>query len=128
MKFNLLSKMSVVVVSLALLVGCGVKPIKNINSATIYNKTSIENIEKAIVRAGAGLGWRMDKRSDGHIVGKLALRKHLAIVNITYNQNSYAINYADSTNLDYTNGKIHSNYNGWITNLEHAINNQLSLL
>ncbi|MBA5248126.1 MAG: hypothetical protein FE834_01125 [Gammaproteobacteria bacterium] len=122
-----MSKMSVVVVSLALLVGCGVKPIKNINSATIYNKTSIENIEKAIVRAGVGLGWVMNKKSDGRIVGKLALRKHLAIVNITYDQNSYSINYVSSSNLDYANGKIHGNYNGWITNLEHAINSQLSL-
>jgi hypothetical protein len=31
------------------------------------------NVEKAIVRAGTDLGWMMTKKSDKHIVGKLAL-------------------------------------------------------
>jgi predicted naringenin-chalcone synthase len=43
---------------------------------------SVANIEKAIVRAGTGLGWVMTKKSDKHIVGKLALRKHLAVIDI----------------------------------------------
>jgi hypothetical protein len=49
--------------------------------------------DKAIVRAGTGLGWVMTKKSDKHIVGKLALRKHLAVIDITFDENSYSIKF-----------------------------------
>jgi hypothetical protein len=39
----------------------------------------------------------MTKKSDKHIVGKLALRKHLAVIDITFDENSYSIKYKDST-------------------------------
>ena len=128
MKFNLFSKVSIVAISLALLVGCGTAPVRNVDSAMIAGETSIANVEKAIVRAGSGLGWMMSKKSDGHILGKLALRSHLAVVDITFNKSSYSINYVNSEGLKYSGGKIHTNYNGWIENLEKAINIQLSIL
>jgi hypothetical protein len=31
--------------------------------------------------------WVMTKKSDKHIVGKLALRKHLAVIDITFDEN-----------------------------------------
>lgn len=128
MRFNLLGKISVIAVSLALLVGCGTAPVKNVDSAIIVGEISIANVETAIIRAGSVLGWTMSKKSDGHILGKLALRKHLAVIDITYNKSSYSIKYVDSTNLKYSDGLIHTNYNGWIENLEKAINIQLSIL
>jgi len=128
MQFKLLGKISVIVISLALLVGCGTAPVKNVDSAMITGVNSIENVEKAISRAGAGLGWVMTKKSDGNIVGKLALRSHLAVIDITYDKSSYSIKYVDSTNLKYSGGEIHTNYNGWISNLQQAINIQLSIL
>jgi len=128
MKFNLLGKISVIAVSLALLVGCGTAPVRDVDSAMISGENTITNVEKAISRAGAGLGWSMTKKSDGHILGKLALRKHLAVIDITYSKSSYSIKYVDSTNLKYSGGLIHTNYNGWIENLEKAINIQLSIL
>ena len=40
----------------------------------------------------------------------------------------YSITYKESTNLDYMNGQIHRNYNGWIENLDRDIRaNLLSL-
>ncbi|HIL87055.1 MAG: hypothetical protein ABGW72_00200 [bacterium] len=128
MKFNLFGKISVIVVSLALLVGCGTAPVRNVDSAMIPGENSISTVEKAISRAGAGLGWVMTKKSDGNIVGKLALRSHLAVIDITYDKSSYSIKYVDSTNLNYSGGEIHTNYNGWISNLQKAINIQLSIL
>ncbi|MBT6914673.1 MAG: hypothetical protein HOA38_04475 [Candidatus Marinimicrobia bacterium] len=128
MKFNLFGKISVIVVSLALLVGCGTAPVRNVDSAMIPGENSISTVEKAISRAGAGLGWVMTKKSDGNITGKLALRSHLAVIDITYDKSSYSIKYVDSTNLNYTGGEIHTNYNGWIENLQKAINIQLSIL
>ena len=38
----------------------------------------------------------------------------------------YAI--ANSDNLHYKDGTIHSNYNGWVQNLDRGIKNQLNLL
>jgi len=128
MKFNLISKISIVAVSLALLVGCGTAPVKNVESAMIAGEISIANVETAIIRAGSVLGWTMSKKSDGHILGELALRKHLAVIDITFDKGSYSIRYVDSTNLQFSGGKIHTNYNGWIENLEKAINIQLSIL
>ncbi|WP_428088022.1 hypothetical protein [Candidatus Thioglobus sp.] len=128
MKFNLFGKISVIAISLALLVGCGTAPVRNVDSAAISGAHSITSVEKAINRAGASLGWNVNKKSDGHMVGKLALRRHLAVVDITYNQSSYSIKYVDSSNLNYADGKIHTNYNGWIQNLEKAIDIQLSIL
>jgi hypothetical protein len=127
MKFNLLGKISIIIVSLALLAGCGTALVRNVDSAMIAGNHSVANIEKAIVRAGTGLGWVMTKKSDKHIVGKLALRKHLAVIDITFDENSYSIKYKDSTNLGYNGSSIHSNYNGWIQNLQKAIVHFFSL-
>jgi len=128
MKFNLLGKISIIVISLALLAGCKTATVRNVDSAMILGDITIVNVENAINRAGSTLGWSLTKKSDGHILGKLALRSHLAVVDITYNKSSYSITYVDSTNLKYSNGVIHKNYNGWIENLEKAINVQLSMM
>ncbi|SMM99144.1 hypothetical protein SPONL_398 [uncultured Candidatus Thioglobus sp.] len=128
MKFNLLGKISVIMVSLALLASCGTAPVRNVNSAAFSDNSSIANIEAAIIRAGSGLGWVMSKKSDGHILGRLALRSHLAIIDITYNKNNYSIKYKNSENLNYDGTNIHTNYNGWIQNLQKAIGVQMSIL
>jgi hypothetical protein len=114
MKFNLLGKISIIIVSLALLAGCGAALVRNVDAAMITGNHSVANVEKAIVRAGTDLGWMMTKKSDKHIVGKLALRTHLAVIDITFDKNSHSIKYKDSTNLGYNGSSIHSNYNGWI--------------
>jgi hypothetical protein len=126
MKFNLLGKISIIIVSLALLAGCGAALVRNVDAAMITGNHSVANVEKAIVRAGTDLGWMMTKKSDKHIVGKLALRTHLAVIDITFDKNSYSIKYKDSTNLGYNGSSIHSNYNGWIQNLQKAIALQIA--
>jgi len=128
MKFNLFGKISAILITLALLTGCGTAPVKNVDSAMISGGNSITDVEKAINRAGMGLGWSMKKISDGHIQGDLALRSHLAVVDITFNKDSYSIKHKNSTNLKYDGVNIHTNYNGWIENLTKAINIQISTL
>ncbi len=111
------------------LVACKSTPILNINNANFHTKDNIpiDNVTKGIIRAGTSLGWRMEEVKQGLIEGTLYLRTHMAAVNITYDTNSFSINYKDSTNLDHKmnggDGKevIHSNYNGWIQNLNSAI-------
>jgi hypothetical protein len=83
-------------------------------------------VQQAILRAGTQLGWQMQPEAPGRISGRLALRTHLAQVDIEHDTKSYSIKYRDSTNLMAGDGMIHRNYNGWIQNLEKAIRVQTS--
>lgn len=116
----------------ALGIGCRSSLVHNVeNTAVSVNEgqsISMKDIAKAITIAGAGLGWRMKAEGPGHMVGTLAVRDHVAIVDIKYNSETYSITYKNSTNLKYDGEYIHSNYNGWIQNLEKSINGQLAAL
>lgn len=118
------------VIAVLLMVGCRSAPLYNVTSAPIAasKPVTVADVEKAIMRAGAGLGWQITPREPGKIEGVLALRTHRAIVDISYDTKAYSITYKDSSNLDYDGTNIHSNYNGWIQNLDKAIRTQLSLL
>ena len=111
--------------------GCrGGAAIYNVNDHVIAannQKASMEDIEKAITRAGVGLGWVITKESPGELKATLKLRAHIAVVSIKYSTTQYSINYVSSTNLEYnaSNNTIHTNYNGWIKNLNQAIQSQL---
>jgi len=113
---------------LLMLAGCRSNPVFNIENAPIEisAKHSSNDIKKAIIRAGAGLGWQMKAKKRGHIVAYLYLRKHVAIVDITYTKKSYNIRYKSSQNLNYDGTNIHKNYNGWVQNLNRQIQVQLT--
>ncbi|HEC30312.1 MAG TPA: hypothetical protein ENI65_12065 [Gammaproteobacteria bacterium] len=109
--------------------GCGVRDVRNIENAAVATSSkgvALDNITKAIVRAGIALGWNMRVVKPGHIEATLYLRTHMAKVDVTYNNKDYSIKYKDSKNLDYDGTQIHSNYNGWVSNLSNGINAQLS--
>ena len=44
-----------------------------------------------------------------------------AAIDIRYTRNSYAITYRDSRDLGYKDGKIHRNYNRWVSMLDRDI-------
>jgi hypothetical protein len=48
------------------------------------------------------------------------------VVDIEHDAKSYSIKYRDSQNLNFADGQIHKNYNGWIQNLDKAIRAQLT--
>ena len=106
---------------------CGTRTIYNVPVTKIHAKSSSETVYRAIRNAGISLGWKIRKIKPGVAEGKLALRSHVAVVRISYNKSSYSIRYVQSTNLKYNPKKqtIHSNYNGWIQNLEKAIDARL---
>lgn len=112
---------------LILLAGCRANPVFNIENAPIEVsvKHSSKDIKKAIIRAGAGLGWQMKAKKSGHIVGTLFLREHVAVVDIKYTKKSYSITYKSSQNLNYDGINIHKNYNSWVKNLNRQIQAQL---
>jgi len=121
----------IAVIATLLFVACTTQPIVNVTESSFTTnkpKASMDEIRQAIVRAGAGLGWQMTPEKPGHIVGRLALRQHVAVVDIDYTPSTYSIRYKDSTNLEYDGQKIHRNYNGWVQNLDKAIKAQLANL
>ena len=105
-------------------------PVKTLSGKEL----TLDQVTKAIVLAGMGLKWEMNDASPGHIVATLNLRDHQAVVDILYNTSLYSIRYKSSVNLTVTPGDekvpgappylIHSNYNGWIENLDNAIRTQ----
>jgi hypothetical protein len=117
-------------IAIGLLAACRTAPIYNVHNSPVTHVAgqhyTIEQVQNAIDLAGVSLGWRMDPVSLGHTVGTLYLRDHTAVVDITYNANSYNIDYKDSRNLNHHGDKIHKNYNGWVHNLDKEIQLQLN--
>lgn len=123
----------IVIIATALmfiLAGCRSNPVYNVDDAPIQvsGNYSADDVKKAIIRAGAGLGWIMKEKKSGLISGTLYLRTHVAIIDIRYTKKAYSITYKDSQNLDYDGTNIHKNYNGWVQNLNRQIQAQLSAL
>ena len=85
-------------------------------------------VRQAIVAGGTSLGWRVVETAPGKLEGTLALRDHTAVVDIPYTAKSYSILYKRSEKLNEANGTIHSNYNGWVQNLDRAIRTEIARL
>ncbi len=117
-----LSRTLLAAVLLVLVAACSA-PVHNVESVPVVTQRHItlEEVKQAIITAGTGLGWEMMPQEDGRITGRLDIRKHVAIVDITYTDEDFSINYVDSTNLKYDGRLIHRNYNNWIMNLENRI-------
>jgi len=121
---------------LAAISGCRSDTVYNINDESIMsNKDNLteEDVKKAIIRAGSALGWSMSAKEPGKIIATLNIRKHMARVSIRYTTEKYSITYDNSRNLNYTVDEdegplIHSNYNGWVQNLDNSIKSQLNTL
>lgn len=118
--------------SLILIAGCApVHPIMNITDAPVVaNKPSVtlDEVGKAIVRAGAAIGIQMIISTPGHIVGTYAKTDFRAVFDVRYNTRSYSITYKDSQGLKYDGTNIHRQYNVWISNLDRNIRAQLSAI
>lgn len=129
---NKILRISVITLTAALvfLAGCRASPIYNVENAPIEitNKHTSKDIQKAIIRAGTGLGWQMKAKKPGHIVGTLYIRQFIAVVDINYTAKSYSITYKSSSGLNYDGTNIHKNYNGWVQNLDRRIQSQLTAI
>jgi hypothetical protein len=112
-----------------LMVGCTLRPIVNVTDQPVVaaagKQLTADQVRNAIVSAGNALGWVMTPVSPGQVSGRLLLRDHVAVVDVRYTANTYSITYKDSMNLNYRDGQIHKNYNGWIENLDRDIRNEL---
>ncbi|WP_407331327.1 hypothetical protein [Enterovibrio sp. 27052020O] len=111
------------------LAGCGrVQPIKNVENVPVAFNVPAASVKQAILASGADRGWVMTETSPGVIRGELFVRSHRAVIDVLYSDKSYSIDYVDSENLKYSDGKIHRNYNRWINNLDVDIRKKLAVL
>lgn len=126
---NLQLILVLILVGLFALTGCR-------KGAPVYNPTmpieygaelSQKDVEKAIILACPKTGWVPRKVDDNTIQATLNVRAHVAIVDITFDSDSYTITYKGSNNLKYNGETIHPNYNSWIKNLNNNINAELAL-
>jgi hypothetical protein len=110
--------------------GCRTSPIRNYSNQPVPPGATMAEVSKAIQAAGNGLGWAMKEEYPGMITGELYVRDHFAEVEIPYSRTDYSIRYKSSRNLKYDAAKktIHSNYNGWVENLDNAIRTGLARL
>ncbi len=127
---KILIKVMVLAVMAGAMIGCRSTPVYNVEQQTIVSNGSAKlgDVQKAIIASGASLGWQMKAVKPGHIVGTLYLRDHMAKIDVNYSTKSYSITYKDSNNLNYDGTNIHSNYNGWIQNLQRKIDAYLSAI
>ena len=114
---------------LSLVSACTSRPIANVTDQPVVTaagkQLTADQVRDGIIKAGTGLGWVMTPVSPGLISGRLSLRDHVAVVDIQYSAIVYSIRYKDSTNLNFSDGQIHRNYNGWIDNLDRDIRGEL---
>ena len=130
---RMVSGIVVVCLVMVVVVGCrGGGQIYNVKDAPVVTATgkepSLDDVQKAIIQAGAGLGWAMAVVKPGEIIGTLNVRSHQAVVTIPYTTKSFSILYKDSSTLKYNAEKqtIHENYTGWIQRLDGAIRSRLT--
>lgn len=111
-----------------LLAACRMAPVYSVQSEKLYSPqdAAFEDVTEAIKQAGIGLGWQMISNAPGSMTGRLALRTHVAVVDIQYDTKVFSILYSDSVNLKYNGSEIHQNYNSWVMNLKDAILVQVS--
>lgn len=108
------------------LAGCARKaPIDQVHSIVSTGHTEAQ-VKTAILKAGNQRKWIMSEAGPGVINGRLQSREHVAEVRITYSATGYSINYANSLNLQSSDGKIHKSYNRWVRNLDKDIQLNLS--
>jgi len=119
-------------VAFVALAGCTLVAVRNVNDAPVVTGSgkalTPDQVRVAIVGAGTGLGWTMAATTPGLVTGRIALRGHTAQIDVRYTATTYSIVYKDSTNLQYADGQIHKNYNGWIENLNRDIRGNLMAL
>lgn len=126
MQRRLITQFAAVAMVGLMFVACTTAPIVNPSvSLTSQPGRTTADVTNAIKAAGIRYGWEMVESGPGVITGTIHVRKHTAVVDISYDAESYHIEYRDSEQLDHLGNEIHKNYNRWVRNLQLEINSQL---
>ncbi len=119
------------IVSTLTAAGCQTAPIRNVTGASLSaapgTTLTMDQVAKAIGRAGQRLGWQIEQVRPGELTGTLKLRSHVAVVSITHDTLTFSIRYRESTNLLQSGQEIHKRYNTWVRNLEMGIQQEVAI-
>jgi hypothetical protein len=132
---------------LSALTACASRPaVLNIPVAVVRTSkdTVTDNdVRDAVVRAAAGVGWKIRDESGGKLVATRTEDSQTAVVTVNYHMSMYSIRYRDSRNLKYGRrsrgdlagsivdpdyATIDKKYNEWVRNLDQAIQTELASL
>lgn len=104
-----------------LFAGCRTTHVQSVE--THASAASVSAMEKAITEGARERGWAVSKIKPGEMEATLKVRSHVLVVTIPYNAQGYQILYKSSENLKYdpSDNSIHSNYQGWVRNLDKSI-------
>ena len=136
---SVLRPSAIVVIILALLVGCErVQPIYNVQNRLVpatLGSLGLDEIEKRIIDAAEATQWLATPVRPGVLRATNRWRQHEAVVKIEFNTKTYSIQYESSFNLlhrigfpetSYAGQKvIHRNYNRRVRQLELEIERRL---
>ncbi|QHF26504.1 hypothetical protein PspR32_01420 [Pseudomonas sp. R32] len=116
--------------ALAGLAGCTSKPVLTPQEQLVVGHNyNHEQVQQAILKAVANRGWTPRKVTPNLIQADILVRNTFyAAVDIHYSVSNFRINYRDSRELGYKDGKIHRNYNRWVNNLDKSILQELNKL
>ena len=120
-----------------LFAGCieGLYNVKNSPVPKFQNRSlSLDEVKTAIMRSSGtnNVRYEMSDVEPGLILCKLFKKRHEALVEIHYSQESFSILYQKSVNLRYAptsaegSETISRHYNTWIRNLDESIKRNLA--
>ena len=115
-----MKKVLVLAALLAVLAGCRSLPlVYNVPQHTVILAEG-KTMREAILQGGEGRRWMMSETAPGVITGRLTRRGHMVEVRSPYTANSYAIEYAGSSNMKYNakKNRIHPKYSQWVRKLD----------
>jgi hypothetical protein len=106
------------------------QPIHNITNHNIPQRgdaqLSSQEISQAIKDACVYKRWQPKQLEPGVIQAEITVRgRHTAVILISYDTDSYSIDYERSTGLDHRGNEIHRNYNKWVILLDEQISDRL---
>jgi hypothetical protein len=105
--------------------GCTSARVLNIQDAPIGASAQGQDAGPAIELALTRRGWQVTDRRPGAVDAAIDVRQHHAEITVSYDADSFSIDYRDSRGLEYRNGSIHRNYNRWISRLDNNIRTSL---
>lgn len=135
--FGQRSTFVVLLMGVLALAGCRTAQIENVadapyglSASTSAARLTLEDYEKAIIRAGSRRNWLFERVETGHLIGTNDVRgKHTAVVDVKFDTETFSITFNRSANLNHDAAKnvIHPNYNHWVRNLRKDIRAEVQL-
>ncbi|MHC8392389.1 hypothetical protein ACYZT8_01775 [Pseudomonas sp. LB3P93] len=108
--------------------GCTSKPVYTAKENFSSDKgLTNDRMSRAIVTALIERQWVVQSARPGMIKAAITVRnRHHAEIDIPYTPTSFEMDYRDSRELDFKDGRIHDTYNRWISYLRDDVVKQLS--